>query len=97
MRHTRTGRAIGRRGRMRTAAGAALWLLAAGTWPGLAGEAEAPPAEATSEPATGEEVERTEAPPRIPAPPETDAETPAVFVPSEDISEDLSVRFPVDI
>ena len=41
-----------------------------------------------------EAVEREEAPREAPAPPDP---TPDIFVPSEDISEDLSVRFPVDI
>ena len=82
---------------LRTAAAAAAWLLVAGTWPALAGEAEAPATEATSEPETEEAAERAEAVPGETAPADTREETPEVFIPSEDISEDLSVRFPVDI
>ena len=81
----------------RTAAAAALWLLVAGTWPALAGEAEAPATEATSEAETEEGAERAEAPPRETAPANASEESPEVFIPSEDISEDISVRFPVDI
>ena len=78
----------------RTAAAAALGLLAAATWPALAGEADAPPTEATQEPETEESAEAS---PREPAPANASEESPEVFIPSEDISEDLSVRFPVDI
>lgn len=81
-------------GLFRTAAAAALWLLAAGTWPALAGEADAPPTEAAEEP---ESEESAEASPREPTPANASEESPEVFIPSEDISEDLSVRFPVDI
>ena len=82
---------------LRTVAAAALWLLVAGTWPALAGEAEAPATEATSEPEAEEAAERAEAPSEEPAPANASEESPEVFIPSEDISEDLSVRFPVDI
>ena len=79
--------AIGRRSGILTLAAALVCALAAGPWPVLAGEAGA-------ERETEETVEREEAPREAPAPPDP---TPDIFVPSEDISEDLSVRFPVDI
>ena len=79
----------------RTMVAAAPWLLVAGTWPALAGEAEAPATEAEAE--TEEVAERTEASPGGPAPANAAEESPEVFIPSEDISEDISVRFPVDI
>ena len=69
-------------------------VLGAGPWPVLAAEADAPPPEAGAERETEEAVERGEAPGEASAPPDP---TPDIFVPSEDISEDLSVRFPVDI
>ena len=76
-------------------------VLGAGPWPVLAAEADAPPPEADAPPPeagaereTEEAVERGEAPREASAPPDP---TPDIFVPSEDISEDLSVRFPVDI
>ena len=76
-----------RRGGTLSLAAAVACVLAAGPWPVLAGEAGA-------ERETEETVERDEAPREAPAPPDP---TPDVFVPSEDISEDLSVPFPVDI
>lgn len=85
------------RSHIRTAATAALCLMAAGTWPALAGEAEPPPPEATYERETEEDAERAEAPSEAPARADTTEKTPDIFVPTEDISEDLSVRFPVDI
>ena len=81
-------------GRLRLAAAAAAWLLAAGSWPALAGEADAPPTEAVEKP---ESEESADASTREPAPATASEESPEVFIPSEDISEDLSVRFPVDI
>lgn len=73
-------------------------LLAGGLAPALAAESETPPppeleVEANDAGAskTADEADRQE------NPRETDEETPEVFVPTEDISEDLSVRFPVDI
>lgn len=83
-----------RRGGSLILAAALACVLAAGPWPVLAAEADAPPPEAGSERETEETVEREEAPREAPAPPDP---TPDIFVPSEDISEDLSVRFPVDI
>lgn len=81
----------------RTAAAAALWLLVAGTWPALAGEADAPATEEIPEGATQEAAQRAETPPGETPPENASEESPDVFIPSEDISEDLSVRFPVDI
>lgn len=81
-------------GLSRTAAAAVVWLLAAGTCPALAGEADAPPTEAAQK---SESDQSAEASPREPVPANAGEESPEVFIPSEDISEDLSVRFPVDI
>lgn len=81
----------------RTAAAAVLWLLAAGTWPALAGEADAPPPEASTERETEEGAARDQRPGNAPAMPEPEEASPDIFIPSEDISEDLSIRFPVDI
>lgn len=87
-------RRTGRRGGSLILAAAVACVLAAGPWPVLAGEADAPPPEAGAEREAEETVEPEEAPREAPAPPDP---TPDIFVPSEDISEDLSVRFPVDI
>ena len=102
MRHIRDLRprtASGRRGGIPALAAAVVCALAAGSWPVLAGEADAPPPEAQAERQAEERVDRDEAPREAPASPDPDPEeaSPDIFVPSEDISEDLSVRFPVDI
>ena len=89
-------RRIGRRGGSLVLAAAVACVLAAGPWPVLAGEADAPPPETSAEREAEESVEREEAPPEAP-PPDPEEASPDIFVPSEDISEDLSVRFPVDI
>ena len=73
-------------------------LLAWGPAPALAAESEPPPppdleVEANDAGAakTADEAGRQK------NPRETHEDTPEVFVPTEDISEDFSVRFPVDI
>ena len=87
---------------------ALLWLLAA-VPPCHAAQAEEAPetagataAEDAGPDAASEAGRRAEprdktAPPAPPAAHGAPGDSPEVFVPSEDISEDLSVRFPVDI
>ena len=78
--------------RMRTCIGIAVCIVAAA---GFGGEAEtAKPAE----PASEKPVEAAKETPAAPeAEPNEDDAAAEVFVPSEDISEDFAVPFPVDI
>ncbi len=75
---------------------AAALVLLAGTMPIYSAD-EAPASETPTQ-AEGEDRNQRPAPaPEAPTPPARPRPSPEVFVPSEDISEDLSVRFPVDI
>lgn len=96
-----------RRGTALTAV-ALLWFLAA-VPPCHAAEAEESPEtagataaedarpDAASEAGSRAKPQDKTAPPARPAANGVPGDSPEVFVPSEDISEDLSVRFPVDI
>ena len=73
-------------------------LLAWGPAPALAAESEPPPPPDLEVEANDAGAAKTaDAAGRQQNPRQTDQDTPEIFVPTEDISEDLSVRFPVDI